>query len=242
MIAGRLLDNGREHLPLLTLLAFIGAAIAIMRFRRDAVARVILVFTALSFVLYFGRPTLGPVVDWVPWLSELPLHRFIGPFQLGALLLAGIGGSAVIGYVLDLAHRIGSLRVAYAITALAVIGGAALIPAAVERVRFADDSAMLINAQRTKQRDDGAAFAKLVALATRRGGGRIFAGNVTSGGNIVVGLIPAYAEILNDDGMGIGFVGRVASVSVITEMGFNPDRLDHLRALRRALLDPAVGR
>ncbi len=139
LIAGRLLDNGREHLPLLTLLAFIGAAIAIVRFRRDAVARVILVFTALSFVLYFGRPTLGPVVDWVPWLSELPLHRFIGPFQLGALLLAGIGGSAVIGYVLDLVRRVGSLRVAYAITALAVIGGAALIPAAVERVRFADD-------------------------------------------------------------------------------------------------------
>ena len=46
-------------------------------------------------------------------------------------------------------------------------------------------------------------------------------------GNLVVGLIPAYAEILNDGGLGIGFVGRVASISVVTELGFNPDRLDH---------------
>ncbi len=110
---------------------------------------------------------------------------------------------------------------------IGVLAFAALLPAAANRARFANDSGTLIDAQRTKQADDGAAFADLVELATRRGGGRIFAGNVTSGQNLVVGLIPAYAEILNDGGLGIGFVGRVASVSVTTELNFNPDRLDH---------------
>jgi Bacterial membrane protein YfhO len=227
LVDGRLLDNDRELLPLLTILAVIGAGVAVSRFRRDPVTRVILVFTVTSFVLYFGRPTLGPVVDWVPWLNELPLHRFVGPFQLGALLLAGIGGSAIIGFVFDLVRRLGSLRPGYSIAAFAVIGVAVLLPAVVERVRFADASARLVNVQRVMQRDDGADFANLVALATRRGGGRIFAGDVTSGSNFTVGLIPAYEEILNDGGLGIGFAGRVASISVVTELGFDPGRLDH---------------
>ncbi len=97
------------------MLAFVGVAIAVARFRRDAATRVILVFTVVNFVLYFGRPTLGSVVNWIPWLDELPLHRFVGPVQLGALFLAGIGGSAIIGLGLDIARRMTSLEPAYAL-------------------------------------------------------------------------------------------------------------------------------
>ena len=217
MIDGRLLDNGREHLPLLTLLAFVGAGVAVVRFRRDAVARVILVFTVVSFVLYFGRPTLGPVVDWIPWLDELPLHRFIGPFQLGALLLAGIGGSGRdrLRAGSRAPGRVGPDRATWSPRSAVLERCDRAACRGVERVRFEDVER---DAHRRAAHQASATTASRSRsssqLATRRGGGRIFAGNVTSGGNFVVGLIPAYAEILNDDGMGIGFVGRVASVSV----------------------------
>ena len=114
LLRGQLFDDNRPNFPLLTMLALLGVVIAVARVRRDAATRVILVFTVVNFVLYFGRPTLGSVVNWIPWLDELPLHRFVGPVQLGALFLAGIAGSAIIGFALDVVRRMTSLRPAYA--------------------------------------------------------------------------------------------------------------------------------
>jgi Family of unknown function (DUF6541) len=242
LVHGSLLDNNREYLPTLTLLAMAGVVVCLVRIRRDASARALLIFTVLSTVLFFGRPTLGSVIDWLPFLDELPLHRFVGPVQLGALLLAGIGGAAIVNAVIRFAQRHLDVHPAYVIALLVVVGAALLYPAIKERATYEKDSHALLDAQRTRQRDDGADFADLVALATRRGGGRIFAGNVVSGGNFRVSQIPAYVEILNDGGLGLGFDGRVASISVDTELGFDPDRLDHYALYGvHYLIIPSVG-
>ena len=48
-------------------------------------------FTALSMVLYAGRPTFGAVLDHLPGIDSVLLHRMIIGVHLGAVLLAGIG-------------------------------------------------------------------------------------------------------------------------------------------------------
>ena len=243
LFTAKLLDAGRPLMPIITVLAFAGAGVSIARFRRDAACRVILTFTLLSFVIFFGRPTFGAVINAVPGLDEIPLHRFLGPVQIGVLLLAGIGGSAAIRAVDVLVRRVEPRRHTAIVAVLSLVGVLLLVPAAAERERLADHNGKAIRSQQASERVDGKAYAELVALATRRGGGRVFAGNILGGGiGFRVGQIPSYAEILINGGLGLGFGGRAASLSVDTELGFNPARLDHYSLYGvRYLILPSVG-
>jgi hypothetical protein len=51
---------------------------------------------AVWLVLFFGRPTLGPVADLFPLHEGLYFHRFIGGVHLAAIPLAGMGGAALL--------------------------------------------------------------------------------------------------------------------------------------------------
>ena len=48
-------------------------------------------------VLYFGRPTLGPLFDLFPLSDGLLIHRFIGEMELFAIPLMGLGGAFDLG-------------------------------------------------------------------------------------------------------------------------------------------------
>ncbi len=89
LVSGDLLDHGR--LPVLTALLAAGIVAAVVTRAR------LLVLTLLLFVLwlmlYFGRPTLGPIADLLPLREGLLFHRFIGGVDLFAILLIGAGGA-----------------------------------------------------------------------------------------------------------------------------------------------------
>jgi hypothetical protein len=95
LVTGRLFDEGRA-VPVITILLAVGVIWCILRFRRDALARTILCFFIVNLLLYFGRPTLGPVLDLVPFTHDIVLHRFIMGVHIGGLLLAALGASACV--------------------------------------------------------------------------------------------------------------------------------------------------
>ncbi|MDP9247038.1 MAG: hypothetical protein M3O95_02965, partial [Candidatus Dormibacteraeota bacterium] len=91
LFTGDLLDHGR--LPVLTLLLALGVLAALIyRSRRTLLA---LVGFVAWLVLYFGRPTLGPLFDLLPIPNGLLLHRFIGSMEVFAIMLVGLGGALV---------------------------------------------------------------------------------------------------------------------------------------------------
>lgn len=97
LFTGQVLDYGR--LPVLSLLALAGIAFIAWRFyktRRIAAAEALALWGALFWTLvYFGRPTWGPVL----WLLGIPhefhLHRLVSGVQIFLVLAAAVGLAAV---------------------------------------------------------------------------------------------------------------------------------------------------
>src|SRR5256886_9968353 len=89
LVSGDLLDHGR--LPVLTALLAAGIVAAVVT--RARLLLLTLVLFVLWLVLYFGRPTLGPLAALLPLHEGLLFHRFFGGVGLFAILLIGAGGA-----------------------------------------------------------------------------------------------------------------------------------------------------
>src|SRR5947207_647384 len=89
LFSGQLFDSGR--LPVVSVLVAVGTVACLRRFRRDERARALLGFSLMSLLLFFGRPTLGPVLKLLPGNSDMYFHRFIIGVHLGGITLAGVG-------------------------------------------------------------------------------------------------------------------------------------------------------
>src|SRR5439155_1786033 len=89
LFTGDLLDHGR--LPVLTLLLAAGVICSLLV--RARLSLLALSLFGLWLVLYFGRPTLGPLIDLLPLHDSLILHRLVGGVDIFAILLIGIGGA-----------------------------------------------------------------------------------------------------------------------------------------------------
>ena len=95
LVTGDLLDHGR--LPVLTALLAVGLVAAVVR--RSTLTILMLVGFTVWLVLYFGRPTLGPLFDFFPLHDGLLIHRFIGSVELFAIPLIGLGGALIYGLI-----------------------------------------------------------------------------------------------------------------------------------------------
>ena len=91
LFSGDLFDHGR--LPVLTLLFVLGVGVALVR--RTRLNIFVLTGFLVWLVLYFGRPTLGPLFDLFPLSDGLLIHRFIGEMELFVVPLVGLGGALV---------------------------------------------------------------------------------------------------------------------------------------------------
>ena len=89
LFTGQLYDSGR--FPIVSLLVAVGLGVCVARIRVDTRARALVAVWALSLILYFGRSTLGPLLNLLPGGSDLPLHRYINGVHLAGLMLAGVG-------------------------------------------------------------------------------------------------------------------------------------------------------
>ena len=164
LINGDLFDKSR--LPAMTLLLTLGVAWAAVR--RNAPARLALLMFGTWLILYFGRPTLGPLLDIFPMHDGLLFHRFIAGVDLGAILLAGLGAEWLWRQCQQLTPRWGSLIAVAIILAL-------MIPALRERQQFyATNRQWMSDTQAALQADTDSN--EIVAAIKSLPPGRVYAG------------------------------------------------------------------
>lgn len=164
LVTGDLFDHGR--VPVLTLLLATGVVCAVVTRARLALLAVGLF--SLWLVLYFGRPTLGPLIDLLPLHNGLYLHRLLGGVDIFAILLIGVGGAWLVG-----------LSQAWAspgrVVALAGASVLLLVPALGERWSYYAQNADWMR-QTAAALDADADARSILAELSRQQRGRVYAG------------------------------------------------------------------
>ena len=165
---GELLDYNRP--PVITGFAALGVLVAL--WTRTRLALFVLAVFGFWLVAYFGRPTLGPFADVLSFDGKLWMHRFIGPVQLGAILLVAIAA----GGVWTLLHRFP--RIPWPAAVFGVLVLAVTVTALSERWLYLDKNDQWMRetqqalAADTELRD-------IVAMIELLPRGRVFAGTRT---------------------------------------------------------------
>lgn len=175
LVQGRLFDAGR--LPVLTVLVAVGAGAAVLRRSRPGL--VALALFVVWLVLYFGRATLGPIADLLPFREGVPMHRFIAMVQLAGILLIGFAGGTLVE-VFARAHRAGPIA---ATLVLALLLG----PALSERATFfASNAELMDRARKALARDVDAR--RILDELSASPPGRVYAGLRTNWGERMLNL------------------------------------------------------
>jgi hypothetical protein len=228
LVRGQLFD-ARRWLGTISVLALLGLAAALVRWRRDETARALVGVGALSLLLFFGRPTLGWAIDLLPGAGDLFLRRYLVGVHMAGILLAGWGAVWAGRGVRDrLLARLPGHRPGVVIAVLASVTLLALAPAVLERARFERTGARWIEEQRAADAGDGAPFARLVDRASMSGPGRVFAGLRSRSGSIFrIGQVPGYIWLLRTDVDGLGFTRPTWSLMSGAEARFDPNRAGH---------------
>ncbi|HEU4528421.1 MAG TPA: hypothetical protein VFT80_10895 [Actinomycetota bacterium] len=229
-VSGELFDRWR--FPSLTILLAIGLLVALWRFRREPRARALLGVLLVSLLLFFGRPTLGAVIDLLPGSGDLFLRRYVFGVHLAGLYLIGLGTIRALQVVHAVAgwiwRRPFHPRLVQVAAAIAVVG--ALAPAWIERSDYAEIGGRWIREQRTYDRTDGADGEALLELADETGPGRMYAGARSNWGpRYEVGQVPMYSVLLSGSVEGVGFTRPTWSLSSPVEYRFqdlNPAHYD----------------
>jgi len=227
-VSGELFDRWR--FPVLTILVGVGLVVCLWRLRREPRARALLGVGLLSLLLFFGRSTLGPVLDLLPGSGDLFLRRFVFGVHLAGLYLIGIGFVRLGGIASALVRRWWPRPVA----APVLVGGAVMLtvallaPAWIERGNFALVGGRWIHEQDVLDQTDGRDVEELLALAAERGPGRVYAGMRSNWGPAYeVGQVPMYAYLLGESVEGVGFTRPTWSLSSPIEYRFSDTNPAH---------------
>ena len=232
LFTGQIYDWHR--LPIITVLTGIGLVVCATRWSYDERGRALVGAWLLSLILFFGRPTLGPLLKILPGNQSLLLQRYIMGVHLAGLMLAGVGAvwTSVFLYR-QLASRattvvasgrrllLGSSPWMRAPLIIAIVV-AILTPAWTQISTYDGYSGSWIRYQRNVAPTQGADVNSLVALAATRGGGRIYAGMPSNWGHhFYVGAVPVYIylEQLNVDA--VGFTLRTSGLMTDPEAYFD---------------------
>jgi hypothetical protein len=241
LMTGGLFDAGR--FPIVTILVGIGLVSCAVRVRRDSGVRAVLALFFVSLLLYFGRPTLGPIVNLLPGHDELFLQRMIIGVQLGGIFIAGIGAVAIgraatratryLGSQIE-ARRLGNRTLFPSRPRPVWLGSAVVLvvvvavgtPAWLQIRRYDNQDAVWIVQQRQADATQGREFQALLSMVGTDG--RVFAGYLSGYGSTdPVGFVPGAIELTNLDALGIGFTGRVPAITQPAEERFNWRDLNH---------------
>jgi hypothetical protein len=222
LVSGDLLDHGR--LPLLTLLLAAGVIGGVVT--RARLALLTLGLFVLWLVLYFGRPTLGALLDLLPLSDSLILHRFVGGVDIFAILLMGIGGAWLWEIVRATSSRGRLLAVGTATLLL-------LAPALAERWSYYTQNAEWM--RQTQQAIDADIDARTVLDALgQQPRGRVYAGLRDNWGETLDFAIPfrsvRFYNLLAEEGLdAVGPPNQSLSLNADLLWEFNDQDLSHYR-------------
>jgi hypothetical protein len=233
LVSGQIYDSGR--LPIVTCLVAVGLTVCITRFRSDERARALVGVFGLSLLLFFGRPTLGPLLMLLPGNADLPLHRYINGVHLAGILLAGVGvvwmGGLVAQWIKRFIQRLTpalapGLKPVLTMAVVVALAAAVLYPGWSQLADYDQAGADLIAAQQLQDATDGADVTSLIDAARILGPGRTYAGTKTNWGRgYKVGEVPVYFMLENSDADAIGMWLNTQSLSSDVEVRFDESNL-----------------
>jgi len=201
LFTGRIFD-ARHVVPAITVAVLLGAALAIVRWRREPLMRFLLALFVASLLLSFGSTTWGPLADLVPGHADLYFRRFMMGSQLAGLYLAGIAIEALwhaCGSVVSALATSRRARFA-ALSAVAAGLAACFWPAARAVSNYDQRNAAAISYQRRADAPGGADIDPLVRYIKDHGGGRTYAGqSINWGQAFTVGYVPVYKYLESQD-------------------------------------------
>ncbi|MEO7683725.1 MAG: DUF6541 family protein [Gemmatimonadaceae bacterium] len=242
LFTGGLFDFGR--FPVVTLIVAVGAVLCIARARDDVRARALLGAFVLSLLLFFGRPTFGRVLDFLPGFGDMQIHRFIMGVDLAGILLAGVGLGWLSRGAYSLALRFRPSAYAIAGAAAVILSVGALAPAWRHVARYDQRGYEFIRNQLASDANDGRDLDRLLDNIRQRHDGRVYAGmKVNWGEQYRSGIVPVHVWLGDRDIDEVGFVFRtITSLSTDIEAAFderNPAQYEMLNV--RYVLVP-IGR
>jgi hypothetical protein len=223
LFTGQLFD-GTRTIPVISLLVGVGTIVCIAKARRDERARALLGAMVLSLLLFFGRPTLGPILKILPGSSDLLLHRFIMGVHMAGIFLAGVGGGWLGWAALRTLRRFTqNVSPALATATVVILGLGILAPGWAERWGgFARQDARWIRDQRAVDATEGADLRSLVEEAKARGPGRLYSDMLgTRCGDFKLGMVRVCQAFVSYRADSIGFSLRTTSLSSDFEANFD---------------------
>jgi hypothetical protein len=242
LVTGQLLDSGR--LPVVTVLAALGLALAWLAWSSDSDARALLAALAVCLLLASGRTTFGPLAEAIPGSADLFFRRFTMGVQLAALLLAGRGAAWLAARCVRLAEaRVPRWRPSLFPAAVLVAAVAVLTPAWLQLGAYDRQDGAAIAAQRRADATEGAELDRLITVIERDGGGRTYAGMPSNWGqNFTVGAVPVFKYLESRDVDEVGYTLRTTSLMTDPEYYFDDrDPSDYRLFGIRYLILPAGG-
>ncbi len=221
LVTGQLLDHDR--LPIITVLAALGLALAWLAWSSHPDGRALLIALGVCLLFAFGRTTFGSLVDVLPGGADLFFRRFMMGVQLAALLLAGQGAAWLAargGHLLE--TRVPRWRPGWSAAAGLVAVVAVLAPAWLQLGTYDRHDAAAIAAQRRADGTEGADLDRLITVIERDGGGRTYAGMPSNWGqDFTVGSVPVFKYLESRDVDEVGYTLRTASLMTDPEYYFN---------------------
>jgi hypothetical protein len=243
LFTGQLLDAGR--LPVITVCAALGLALAWLAWSADADARALLAALAVCLLLAFGRTTFGSLVTVIPGSADIFFRRFTMGVQLVALLLAGRGAAwlaAGCGRLLE--ARVPRWPPVLTAAAVLLAAVAVLAPAWLQLDAYDRQDSAAIAVQQRADAAQGAELDRLIAVIQRDGGGRTYAGMPSNWGeDFMVGTVPVFKYLESQDVDEVGYTLRTASLMTDPEYYFDDsDPSDYRLFAIRYIIIPAGDR
>jgi len=225
LFTGRVFD-ARHAVPAITVAVLLGAALAIVSWRREPLMRALVALFVASLLLSFGPTTWGPLADLVPGHADLYFRRFMMGSQLAGLYLAGLAIVALWHACASTISAMATSRRARfaALSAIAAGSAACFWPAARAVSHYDQRNAAAISYQRSADATQGTEIAPLLRYIKDHGGGRTYAGqSINWGQEFTVGYVPVYKYIQSQDIDEVAYTVPSLSLMLDPEIEFDED-------------------
>jgi hypothetical protein len=188
----------------------------------------------VSVVAYFGRPTLGPIINLLPGSHDLFLRRFLIGVQLSGLYLAGVGMVAAYELGAGACRRFGpsiasafsSRRLLVASRRVAIVGLFVIVlaPAWTQTNSTDISNGQSVSYQTSQDAVAGAQLNVIISRIQALGGGRTYAGLDQPGNwglSFSVGNTPVFKYLASKEIPELGYTLRTASLMSNAEAYFD---------------------
>lgn len=228
---GELFDFGRQ--PVLTGLAGLGLLVCLGRWRQLRY-RLPVALALLWLLLYFGRPTWGPLLELLPFSRDLHFHRLVAGLHLAGIYLTGLGLAWPVA-------RLARFRSPAGLLLGLLLLGLLLAPVYRERTAYLDQNRRWLEESQAAYAREADDLADLLALLASLPPGRVYAGLGNNWGrDYTIGAVPVYA-LLTDAGLAnLGYLYHALALTADVQVLFDETNPAHYQLFNvRYLVAPA---